>query len=64
MCSMGTIEDHEAYQKARNDPKIMDSPEVKDPSSIKPSKLGKSSQIREKSLQIYTVFVSLIECKG
>ena len=37
---MGAIEDHAAYVKAKNDPEIMNSPEVKDPSSIKPSKLG------------------------
>lgn len=41
-CSMGAIEDHEAYLKAKNDPDIMNSPEVKNPSSIKPGKLGKS----------------------
>lgn len=40
--SMGAIEDHEAYQKAKNDPSIMNSAEVKDPSSIKPSKLGEA----------------------
>lgn len=39
--SMGAIEDNEAYQRAKNDPAIMNSPEVKDPSSIKPGKLGK-----------------------
>ncbi len=38
---MGTIEDHEEYVKAKNDPAFMNSPAVKDPSSIKPGKLGR-----------------------
>ena len=39
-CSMGTIEDHEAYVAAKNDPDFMNSPQVANPSSIQPPTVG------------------------